>query len=271
VFIAAMQGPMAGGGTFAACCCTGTTPATALIPPGPGATVPPMQTATADSWYSVSSLEDDVTYICEPFVTEFFRCNIWHVRGRDRDLLVDSGMGIVPLREHIPTVTEKPLIAVASHTHYDHIGAHHEFEERWVHKAEADILGAPTRDSTLAGYVEDGIYTQLPPKPYSSADYAVKAAPATRLLDDGDMVDLGDRHFEVVHTPGHSPGGIMLFERETGILFSGDIVYDGPLITDAYHSDLDDYIATMKRIHYPSFDGARYRALIRAFLDEQGT
>ena len=43
--------------------------------------------------------------------------------------------------------------------------------------------------------------------------------------------------FEVVHTPGHSPGGIGLFERATGIFLSGDVIYDGPLIDDAYHSE----------------------------------
>ncbi len=76
----------------------------------------------------------------------------------------------------------------------------------------------------------DDIFTALPPAPYQSARYAVGAAPATRLLWDGDVVDLGDRHFEVIHTPGHSPGGIALWEAATGILIAGDIVYDGELI-----------------------------------------
>ncbi|MHA1600736.1 MAG: MBL fold metallo-hydrolase, partial [Alphaproteobacteria bacterium] len=120
----------------------------------------------------------------------------------------------------------------------------------------------------------------LPPVPYASAKYTVKAAPATRILHDGDVIDLGNRHFDVIHTPGHSPGGIMLFEKETGILFSGDIVYDGPLVDDAYHSDIPTYIDVMKRImdlpvrvvhggHFPSFDGERYRHLIRQYLDEK--
>ena len=76
------------------------------------------------------------------------------------------------------------------------------------------------------------IFTRLPPSPYRSLDYAVTAAPATRLLNDGDIVDLGDRQFEVIHTPGHSPGEIMLWDAASGILFSGDTVYDGPLIDD---------------------------------------
>ena len=144
-------------------------------------------------------------------------------------------------------------------------------------------MTSPDRSTTLADpYVTDEIFTGLPPMPYESMEYQVKEAPATRILDDGDVVDLGDRHFEVIHTPGHSPGGIMLWEESTEILFSGDTIYDGPLIDDAYHSDIDDYLETMKRIldiparvvhggHFPSFDGRRYRELIRAYIDSKAT
>ena len=235
--------------------------------------------ADPKDWYRIRRLSDDVTFIDEPFIHEFYRCNIWHVRGRERDMLVDSGMGVVSLREWVPLVTERALTAVASHTHFDHIGCHHEFEDRCVHRAEAEILADPTRAATLADpYVTDEIFDRLPPAPYQSATYAVKAAPAARLLDDGDIVDLGDRHFEVIHTPGHSPGGIALWEAATGILFSGDIVYDGPLIEDTYHADAADYHRSMVRLydlpvrvvhggHFASYDGARHREIIRAWLD----
>lgn len=241
-----------------------------------------MQIATADSWYETRRVGDDVTYIGEPHIKEFYRCNIWHVRGRDRDMLVDSGMGVLSLREYVPLVTECPCICVASHTHFDHIGCHHEFEDRVVHRDEADLLANPTRANTLADpYVTDDVFTRLPPGPYSSTEYAVKQAPATRLVDDGDVIDLGDRVFEVVHTPGHSPGGIALWEKATGILFSGDIVYDGPLIEDCYHSEPVDYIASMKRLldypvrvvhggHFPSYGHDRHVSIIRAWLDEKG-
>jgi glyoxylase-like metal-dependent hydrolase (beta-lactamase superfamily II) len=240
-----------------------------------------MQRARPEDWYRIRRMTDDVTLIDEPFIHEFYRCNVWHVRGRDRDLLVDSGMGVVSLREWVPLVTECPLTAVASHTHFDHIGCHHEFEDRAVHRAEAEILADPTRVATLAEpYVTDEIFDRLPPQPYLSTTYAVRRAPATRLLDDGDTVDLGDRHFEVIHTPGHSPGGIALWEAATGILFSGDIVYDGPLIEDTYHSDAADYHRSMVRLydlpvrivhggHFPSYGPDRHRQIIRTWLDEK--
>ncbi|WP_170755825.1 MBL fold metallo-hydrolase [Ruegeria lacuscaerulensis] len=238
-----------------------------------------MQRAQPQDWYRTTRKGEDITLIDEPFITPFYRCNMWHVRGRDRDMLVDSGMGVVSLRTWVPLVTERALTAVASHTHFDHIGCHHEFEDRAVHRAEADILANPTRVATLADpYVTDEIFDCLPPLPYRSDTYAVSGAQATRLLDDGDIVDLGDRHFEVIHTPGHSPGGIALWEAATGILFSGDIVYDGELIEDTYHSNAQDYYRSMVRLydlpvetvhggHFPSYGRDRHREIIRAWLD----
>jgi glyoxylase-like metal-dependent hydrolase (beta-lactamase superfamily II) len=234
--------------------------------------------AKASDWYETRRVGDDVTYIGEPHIKEFYRCNMWHVRGRDRDLLIDSGMGVVPLRQHVPVVTEKPCIAVASHTHFDHIGCHHEFEECWVHAAESHLLEQPTARGVLIDpYVTDDIFTMLPPAPYQSAQYSVRGVTPARILLDGDRIDLGDRVLEVIHTPGHSPGGIALWESATGILFSGDILYDGPLIEDCYHSDPTAYILSMRRLlnltprvvhggHFPSFDGRRYAEMIRSWL-----
>jgi glyoxylase-like metal-dependent hydrolase (beta-lactamase superfamily II) len=238
-----------------------------------------MQRIPAQDWWRTTRMPDDVTLIDEPHIEPFYRCNCWHIRGRDRDLLVDSGMGVVSLRRWVPLVTEKALLAVASHTHFDHIGCHHEFERRLVHEAEADLLACPTRANTLADpYVTDEIFTALPPAPYESARYAVNAAPATRTLRDGDMIDLGDRRFKVIHTPGHSPGGIALWEAATGVLFSGDLVYDGPLIEDTYHADAGDYLRSMTRLldlpvrvvhggHFASYGRDRHREIIRGWLD----
>jgi len=238
-----------------------------------------MKVATVDGWYRTARVDDAITHIWEPHIKEFYRCNIWHVRGRARDMLVDSGMGVVSLRQAVRRLAERPVLAVASHTHFDHIGAHHEFDDRAVHGDEAAILADPGRPATLADpYVSDDIFTALPPGPYRSADYTVTAAPASRLLADGDVIDLGDRHYTVLHTPGHSPGSIALWDAADQVLFAGDTVYDGPLITDCYHSDMDDYVASMERLlalparvvhggHFPSFDGRRLRVLIRHFLD----
>jgi len=241
-----------------------------------------MRHAQPQDWWRVRQVGDDIRHIDEPHIREFYRCNVWHVRGRDRDLLVDSGMGVVSLREWVPLVSERPLEAVASHTHFDHIGCHHEFPCRSCHAAEAHLLRAPTRANTFADvYVTDEIFTALPPLPYHSATYAVREAQATRLLWDGDHIDLGNRSFEVIHTPGHSPGGIALWEAATGVLISGDIVYDGPLIEGEGLREQAQYHASMKRLltlpvrvvhggHFASYDGARHRQIVGDWLQARG-
>ena len=232
----------------------------------------------AIDWYETLRFSDDITLIHEPWILPFYRCNIWHVRGRDHDLLFDSGLGHFSLRAHVPLVTERPLLAVASHTHFDHIGCHHEFPDRAVHEAEADILADPKNALTLADrYATDEMFIRQP-EGWDTAAYRIEPAPAARQLEHGDIVDLGDRAFEVVHTPGHSPGGIGLLERPSGIFLSGDIIYDGPLIDDTYHSDIDIYVETLERLrslpvtlvhggHFPSFGPVRYRQLIDEYLE----
>jgi glyoxylase-like metal-dependent hydrolase (beta-lactamase superfamily II) len=238
--------------------------------------------ARPEDWWRTTPVGDGITLIDEPWIKPFYRCNCWHIRGGDEDILVDSGMGVVPMRAWVREVAERPLLAVASHTHFDHIGCHHEFPERAVHRAEAHLMAAPGRAETLADpYVTDAIFDRLPPEPYDSAAYAVTPAPATRLLEDGEVIAAGKRRFEVIHTPGHSPGGIALWEAATGILIAGDIVYDGPLVEDCYHSDAAAYARSMRRLralpvrvvhagHFPSFSGRRLAAIIDGWLAARG-
>ena len=83
-----------------------------------------------------------------------------------------------------------------------------------------------------AGYppIGETLIEALPFVGYDPETYRLQGAPATGLLNHGDTVDLGNHVYEVLHLPGHSPGGIGLFEHETGILFGADAIYDGPLI-----------------------------------------
>jgi glyoxylase-like metal-dependent hydrolase (beta-lactamase superfamily II) len=96
-------------------------------------------------------------------------------------------------------------------------------------------------------------------------------------VDEGDVIDVGDRRFEILHLPGHSPGSIGLWEAKTGILFSGDAIYDGPLLDELPGSDIPIYVATMKRLrdlpvtvvhagHDPSFGHERLRELCDSYL-----
>jgi glyoxylase-like metal-dependent hydrolase (beta-lactamase superfamily II) len=237
-----------------------------------------MPLPVADSWFETRTYSEDITLIFEPHVIPDIRCNMWHVRGSDRDLLFDSGMGVVSLKRHVALVTEKPLLCVASHSHFDHVGGHYEFDARLMHTAEADILTTPDRRNTvIADYVTEEIFTAAPYTDFDVDKYSIRSAPPTGLVADGEIIDLGDRNLEVLHLPGHSPGCIALWEAATGTLLSGDVVYDGPLYDTLYHSVPEIYTASMERLrafnvetvhggHWASFGRARFIELIDQYL-----
>lgn len=255
-----------------------------------------MSLKVAARWFDFERLSDGVTRIWEPHVVRVMQCNIWHVRGRDRDLLIDTGMGIASLHEAAANIFDKALTAVATHTHLDHVGSLHEFPDRTVHRAEAQQLTHPSENYSMlrddhsveyiaglrrAGYEVDACFvTAVPRADFDLRKFVCLPAPATRLVQEGDVIDLGDRVFEVLHLPGHSPGSIGLWESATGIFFSGDAIYDGPLLDELPGSDIPSYLETMRRLerlparivhagHDPSFDGARLRQLARAYLERR--
>lgn len=246
----------------------------------------------AERWFEFRRVDDAITLIWEPHTIPLVRCNIWHVRGRDRDLMIDTGMGIASLHAAARHLFDKPVTAVASHTHLDHVGSHHEFAERVVHRAEAANLAEPDGVFSLraaayaewlgplraTGYEVPALFvTALPRAGYDLGDYRMLGVPATRVVEDGDVVDTGDRRFQVLHLPGHSPGSIGLWEAATGTLFSGDAIYDGPLIDTLKGCDIPTYVRTMERLralpvrvvhggHDPSFGRERFIELIDAYL-----
>ena len=113
----------------------------------------------ADRWFERTRVDDRITLLWEPHVVPLMRCNIWHVAGRDRNLIVDTGMGVASLVDALGELADKAITAVATHGHDDHIGSHHEFDEVLMHPSEASVFDGPLLDS-----LEDwlGISGRLP-------------------------------------------------------------------------------------------------------------
>ena len=246
----------------------------------------------ADPWFVTKRFDDDITLVSEPHVHPLLRCNVWLVDGTDGNLVVDTALGLRPLRSIAEHELDGPLLAVATHAHGDHVGGFHEFDERAIHQAEAATAAEPGLTTLVTGYFPPSVtepylhagydmpellIDAAPAEGFDPAAVVIAAAPATRVLHGGDVLELGSRQFEVLHLPGHSPGSIGLWEARTGVLFSGDAVYDGPLLDELDGSDIDDYIATMIRLrelpvtvvhggHESSFDRHRLIALCDAYL-----
>ena len=219
----------------------------------------------AERWFEHREVDEGVLRLWEPHVDPVIRGNFWLVRGSDRDLLVDGGLGIGRVREELADLFDKPVVALATHRHFDHIGAMHEFDEVLAHSADADVLREGGKLASLfasgyeagfleemadAGYeIHDLLIDELPYEGFDPGEWKIAPAPPTRLIDEGDVVDLGERRFQVLHLPGHSPGSVGLWEAETGTLFSGDCVYANPPFLDELQgSNIADYVNSMRRL-----------------------
>lgn len=244
-------------------------------------------------WYSRTRVTADITLLSEPFVHPLLRSNIWHLRGSSRDVVIDTGLGVASLVDAAPDLFNDNTLAIATHSHTDHIGNFHEFRQRAIHNAESHVVAnisgtlkfdiSSTDEATfdqLAGWgydIRGGLLTAIPEPQFPLDGYPRYPAAATQLLSEGDIVDLGDRTLEILHLPGHSPGSIGLWDPAARILFSGDTVYDGPLLDEIDSSNRDDYHRTMQRLrrlnvdivhagHNESMGQDRFYEVIDAYL-----
>lgn len=245
----------------------------------------------APNWFRVTEIDDSITRIEEPFADPWVSANIWHVRGRDRDVLIDTGLGVASLHEEVTALFPgREPIAVVTHAHLDHLGSGHEFAECWAHVLEpTEAMGQGTLSGPEllrilgAEGVEfdtpaDTMVSAVPHAGYDTQTYELRPVRPTRTLVDGDSIELGDRTLTVLHLPGHTPGSMGLFDQEHGILFTGDVIYDPLAILDnLVGSDAAAYATSMRRLltldvdvvhtgHGESFGRCRLHELVHEYL-----
>jgi glyoxylase-like metal-dependent hydrolase (beta-lactamase superfamily II) len=219
------------------------------------------------SWFATSQVEPGVWLIAEPG-----HVNTWLVEGRDRSVLLDTGLGIAPIRPVAERLTDRPIDIVNTHHHFDHTGGNHEFERIAIHSLGAPLLAEPPPRELLDGYLDyldrllaaadayrrldreffhllDGASDPRPlPAGFNRDSWTIAPSRADRLLTDGDRLDLGGRGLTVLHTPGHSPDSISLLDERAGLLFAGDTVNTGPIYAQFPDSDLEAFARSTARL-----------------------
>ncbi|TDQ63032.1 glyoxylase-like metal-dependent hydrolase (beta-lactamase superfamily II) [Actinomycetospora succinea] len=218
------------------------------------------------SWFHARPVARDVWLVAEPG-----HVNSWLVAGRDRAVLVDSGLGIAPIRPVVAALTDRPIDVLHTHAHFDHVGGDAEFDRVAIHPAGVAELRAGADPAERARYLAytrrmlaaAGRYRALdheffhllsadsdprPLPPDVDATWAPGPAPEPDLLTDGDEIDLGGRTLRVLHTPGHTPDSVCFLDEHDGLLLAGDTVNTGPIYAQAPESDLAAFAASTARL-----------------------
>jgi len=138
-------------------------------------------------------------------------CYIVGAESNKEGIIIDPGAEASKILETVKDLGLNIKFIVLTHAHIDHIGALKEVKEATDAEVaiHADDAGGLQGDHSSGGAF--GMSVQPPPPP-------------DRLLKGGDSVDIGDLHLSVLHTPGHSPGGICLLGE--GVVFSGDTLFN---------------------------------------------
>lgn len=149
-------------------------------------------------------------------------CYVFADEGTREAAIIDPGADTGAISEYIKKNGLKVRYVINTHGHGDHIGGNYFFAQKGgvgllIHEDDADFLTAPGLNLSAAFGV------------------SIKAPAATRLLKDGEKIQVGGLYLEVLHTPGHTPGGICL--RSGDVVFTGDtLFYEGVGRTDLPNS-----------------------------------
>ena len=219
----------------------------------------------------------------ELYIVPEVRGIIYWMPGRDLDLLVDAGCGILPLLAGVSGIDPARTLAIATHSHFDHIGSLWQFPRRAGHPLEAPIVALPDQVNTqILPFLAQERLLAYPLGAWKGvAKYQIRPAPLTQYLVEGDRIDLGDRSFAVLHTPGHSVGSISLWDEAAGLLLCGDIVHEGHIYTEIPGGDMATLLQTHQRIralpvqvalpgHFSPLSGERMRQIIATYHREHG-
>lgn len=189
-------------------------------------------------------------------LSEFRLVNAFLIEGEERAALVDTGCGIGDLAREVRELTDKPLIILLTHTHFDHDGGIYEFPGVPVYVNPLDgeriaedrvnmvkYMGTEDYNEMRRGYIRSRGPIRCPDLDQAELLKLVPDHPTNNgyswlPVRDGNEIDLGGRVLKAIHTPGHTDGSTCFLDAENRILFSGDCANISIILTRQPGNDM---------------------------------
>lgn len=235
-------------------------------------TLLPTFAASAADWFDVKEIAPATWLISEPG-----HVNSYLMTSPTGSLLFDSGTGIASIVDAIASLVQGPLTVVNSHSHLDHVGGNGDLLNHSDRVRLKEICGhpktaysAPMADREFlnlyadqfamiaqrhAEYreLDDAFFFALADQPRmrempDTSRWCVPFVQPHRFLADGEVLEVGDRTFVVIHAPGHSEDSLVLFEPASRTLYSGDTVITAAMWCHGEGADLNALNGTLRRL-----------------------
>lgn len=158
----------------------------------------------------------------ERLVQGSYQTNSYILRQNEAErdcIIIDTGLENSALMKYLLETSLTPAALILTHGHLDHIHGIPELRKRYpamkvcVHKDDAAALADPKLNLSAMSAIYQNFSTN----------------PADIILEDGQSLEFAGMQFRVIHTPGHTPGGICLYSQTQNSLFSGDSLFAGSI------------------------------------------
>ena len=164
-----------------------------------------------DNWFTIDKIDNETIIISEYRHWEETHCYL--LNGKEKSLLIDTGLGISNIYDEVRKLTDKPIAAVATHIHWDHIGGHKYFPEFYAHAEELDWLDGkfPLTIETVKEMVVDRCDL---PDGFNVDDYVFFQGIPAKVLNDHEVLILAAGKLKCCIRPDTLPD-IYVFGKKT--------------------------------------------------------
>ncbi len=167
-------------------------------------------------------------------------CSIVWCDEMMKGVVIDPGGDVSLIKQAIDTLNIDIVHMVLTHGHLDHVGG-------------AKELSAITNASIIGPQKEDNFWLQMLPNQCQMFGFPhTEAFEPDQWLNEGDEIEFGNQKLAVLHTPGHTPGHVVLFNQQANMAFVGDVLFKGAIgRSDFPKGDHDTLIASIKTKLWP--------------------